>query len=87
MNDLKELAKQLYFEDVKVERYRNDFLIRLDKSQSVSDKRAEGFYCIDCGKFHKESIAFERFNKVVFPRSTGEIWIVNVHYDGCWGWD
>lgn len=83
---LKELARKYYFNDVKVEKWRDNFLNELNK-RTVIDKRDIGFYCCHCQKFGKE-MAFSQKNKVIFPADkSDEIWIVNTHYEGCRGWD
>lgn len=82
---LKQLAKELYFLDVKVQEWRDNFLSKLNEKE-VIDKRGEKYYCHHCGKF-SEKMAFQQKNKIVFPKHLDEIWIVNTHYDGCGGWD
>lgn len=87
--DLKQEAKTLFFDTVKVDKYRESFLEKL-KTYTVIDKRDEGFYCCHCRKFSKTPTAFETMNKVCHPRNSEtikEIWLVNDHYDGCFGWD
>lgn len=84
---LKELAKKLYFENVKGLEWRNNFLSRLSTC-TVFDKRNDGFYCCQCKKISKKDTAFTQLDNVIFPSlHNGEIWIVNEHYDGCRGWD
>jgi hypothetical protein len=84
---LKELAKELYFSQVTVEFYRDNFLKLLDFC-TVVDKREEGYYCSMCSKFGKMQQMPSGKDCVIFPRrSSDEIWIVNAHYDGCFGWD
>ena len=82
-----QLAKELYFKDVLVEEYRNNFLSELEK-RVVIDKRKEGYRCSYCSKVNKSEVAFAQKNKVIFPKNNkNEVWLVNSHYDGCRGWD
>lgn len=85
--ELKELAKCLFFNTVTYEKYREDFLIELNK-RTVIDKRSDGFYCSSCGKFSNFEQLPLRSDSVAFPKNNdNELWIVNAHYDGCCGWD
>lgn len=84
MEDIKKLAKDLYYADVKNEEWRKSFLWAV-KQKEVLDKRELGFYCFYCKKFSKTPIAFELKDKVIFENN--EIWIVHQNYDGCRGWD
>lgn len=85
--DIKQLAKEFYFNSVKVDEWRDNFEKKLE-THTVTDKRSEGYYCSHCGKIEKQETAFPIHNHVVFPDKTKEeIWIVNNHYDGCRGWD
>ena len=84
---LKELAKELYFGHVKVEKYRENFLKELT-NRDVVDKREGGYYCSMCSKFSKMQQMPSGKDYVIFPqKAPNEIWIVNSHYDGCRGWD
>lgn len=84
MDELKELAKELYFSDVKNEDWRKKFLWSL-KTTNVVDKRGMGFYCYYCKAFDQKEVAFACKEKVIFENN--EIWILNTHYNGCRGWD
>jgi hypothetical protein len=87
VKDLKLEAKDIYFNDILVEKYRDNFLLELDK-RIVVDKRDEGYRCGYCGKFNKKPIAYPSKNTVIFPKeNNNQIWILNNHYDGCRGWD
>jgi len=88
MNDnLRELAKNNFFKQVTVEKYRESFLQKLS-IRTVIDKRNQGFYCLYCGKFSKMQQMPSGKDRVIFPNNNNsEIWIVNSHYDGCRGWD
>lgn len=69
------------------------------KKYKVIDKRKEGFYCIDCGKFSKDCIMSavglfseaEDGSTIIFKHDImgriTEVWRVYLHYDGCYGWD
>lgn len=86
-DSLKDLAKELYFKNISHTEYRNNFVKELEK-RTVIDKRDSGYYCGYCKNFSKEPIAFAEIDKVIYPQNiNNEIWIVNVHYDGCRGWD
>ncbi len=82
---LRQIAKKLYFSNIKNEILRKSFEERL-KTYNVVDKREEGLYCSYCKKFTpSEHTSRER---VIFPTHLeGEIWIIHPHYDGCRGWD
>jgi hypothetical protein len=85
--ELKKLAQELYFDSVKVEDWRKDFIDKLE-THEVVDKRPEGYYCTYDKKFSDKPVAFQQDNKVIFPsHALNQIWIVNKHYDGCRGWD
>lgn len=89
MNPLsnKELAKELYFKEVSNQKYRENFLNEL-RTRIVVDRRPDGFCCSTCGKISPSAQAFEHYNRVIFPRGNKhELWLVNSHYDGCYGWD
>jgi hypothetical protein len=81
------LAKELYFKDVLVEKYRENFTLELSK-RKVIDKRNEGYHCCHCSKISKNETAFTQKDRVIFPKNNNdELWLVNSHYDGCRGWD
>lgn len=85
-NNMKDLAKELYFKEVQNKEWRDSFLEKLSKRE-VIDKRDQGFCCSYCGRFGKE-LAFSSRDKTIFPKgNSDELWIVNSHYDGCRGWD
>jgi hypothetical protein len=87
MNNLSETAKEFYFKKVSVEKYRENFLLELEK-RTVIDKRDLGYFCSYCGKFAEKHQAFEALDQVIFPKGNNtELWLVNTHYDGCRGWD
>lgn len=90
---LKQEAKRIYFDSVKVERFRESFLKHLEVLP-VIDKRDEGYYCGDCKSFSsKQQLAFSKESTIFIydrPGSLGkptELWIVKPHYDGCRGWN
>ena len=86
-DSLKDLARELYFESITNTEYRNNFLKELEK-RTVVNKRDLGFYCSYCKDFSKEPIAFALNDRIIYPQGINdEFWIVNVHYDGCRGWD
>jgi hypothetical protein len=86
-NKLKELAKTLFFKQVLNDFYRNSFLQKIE-THEVQDKREDGFYCSYCSKMSEAPTSFLKKDVVIFPKkASGEIWIVNSHYDGCRGWD
>jgi hypothetical protein len=84
---LSDLAKEIYFKDVLVEKYRDNFLSELQK-RKVIDKRESGFHCCYCSKISEKETAFVQMDRVIFPKNNElELWLVNSHYDGCRGWD
>jgi hypothetical protein len=84
---IKDVARELYFNFISNTEYRNKFVKELEE-RTVIDKRDLGFYCGYCGNFSKEAIAFSDTDRVIYPKGiTHEFWIVNVHYDGCRGWE
>jgi hypothetical protein len=84
---LKQQAKKLFFGSVKNEKYRDNFIKKLE-TYKVVDKREEGFYCSYCKSTNKTPSAYSSTNKVIFPLQVeNEIWIINQHYDGCRGWN
>lgn len=86
-DNLKDVAKELYFKDVTVKEYRDNFLKEL-ANREVVDKRSQGYCCSYCGNITQKEIAFSEKNRTIFPKySKNELWIVNSHYDGCRGWD
>ena len=87
MNDLKQLARQSYFNEMKIEKYRDVFLLELEK-RVIVDKREEGFFCYSCNTFSKVQQMPLGMNRCIYPKDNdNEFWIVNSHYDGCRGWD
>lgn len=84
MGNLKKIAKELYFADVKNEDWRTKFLWSL-KTKNVVDKRESGFYCFYCKQFSQKEVALPQKDKVIFENN--EIWICHTNYDGCRGWD
>lgn len=78
--DTKEQALSKAMEKINNELIPHEQLIR------EIDKRDEGWYCPDCGRFSKEP-------QMVFGEQwvnhwdENERWLVKVHYDGCHGWD
>jgi hypothetical protein len=84
---LSDLAKEIYFKDVLVDKYRDNFLLELQK-RKVIDKRKNGFHCCYCSKISEKETAFVQMDRVIFPKNNElELWLVNSHYDGCRGWD
>lgn len=84
---LSDLAKEIYFKDVLVDKYRDNFVLELQK-RKVIDKRESGFHCCYCSKISEKKTAFVQMDRVIFPKNNElELWLVNSHYDGCRGWD
>ncbi|GAH14181.1 unnamed protein product, partial [marine sediment metagenome] len=61
-------------------------LIPHEKQIKEIDKRSQGWYCTDCGKFSDtpQMVFGEQW---VNHWDENERWLVKVHYDGCRGWD
>lgn len=90
---LKRLAKSMYFNTVKSEDARKNFE-RAIETLTVFDKRQNGYYCTYCKRFSKNRQMPEGQDERVIYHSPGAfagnpdaIWIVKPHYDGCRGWD
>lgn len=87
LKTLKELAKELYYNNVSSEDARKSFDIKVE-TYTVEDRRDSGWYCGYCRTFHPTPIAFHSTDVVIFPVDKKEtIWIANEHYDGCMGWE
>lgn len=90
---LKKLAINLFFNEIKTESLRERFL-KYVKNIPIVDQTNKGYYCTECKKFSKieqmpENMKVIRHWKNGYKTFTdpSEIWIVKTHYDGCYGWD
>ena len=85
MDKIKRYAKTVYFQDVKNESMRKNFVENLQK-MPVIDKRDCGFFCSYCECFLKDMQMGNAEERVIFI-GEDEMWIIKPHYDGCRGWD
>jgi len=68
---LSDLAKEIYFKDVLVDKYRDNFLLELQK-RKVIDKRENGFHCCYCSKISEKETAFVQMDRVIFPKKMNQ---------------
>lgn len=93
LNELQELAIELYNKSVLVPQYREWFLESIKAGVPVFDMRDKGFYCHYCAQFATKEIGFADTDKAIYINAgtitdlPKQIWIVNTHYDGCRGWE
>lgn len=85
--EIREKFKAVFFNQVKLESARHNFLKELEIREPV-DKTGLGYYCTYCQRFSGDGRLIEGDPRVIFPSNVGdELWLVNPHYDGCRGWD